>query len=39
MTNAEISAFIKLQKQLPSFTPEIDADLQRFVGVLRSWMR
>lgn len=39
MTNKEISAFIELEKQLPSFTPEIDADLQRYVAVLRSWMR
>lgn len=39
MTNAEIKAFINLEKQLPSFTPKIDEDLQKFVGVLRSWMR
>jgi hypothetical protein len=39
MTNAEISAFIELEKQLPSFTTEIDAELQRYIAVLRSWMR
>lgn len=39
MTNAEINAFIDLQSHLPSYTSEIDADLQRFVAVLRSWMR
>lgn len=39
LTNAEVKAFIELQTQLPSYTPEIDADLQRFVAVLRSWMR
>lgn len=39
LTNAEVNAFIELQAHLPSYTPEIDADLQRFVAVLRSWMR
>ncbi|MGR9086018.1 MAG: terpene synthase family protein [Gammaproteobacteria bacterium] len=39
MTNAEIAAFIELQKQIPSFTPEIDAELGRYIAVLRSWMR
>lgn len=39
LTNAQINAFIELQMQLPSYTPEIDADVQRFVAVLRSWMR
>jgi len=38
LTNAEIKAFIDLQADLPSYTPEINADLQRFVAVLRSWM-
>lgn len=39
LTNAEVRAFESLQDQLPSFSPEIDADLQRFVSILRSWMR
>ncbi|ESS73140.1 germacrene A synthase [Methyloglobulus morosus KoM1] len=39
LTNTEINAFIELQLQLPSYTPQIDADLQRFVAVLHSWMR
>lgn len=39
LTSAEINAFIALQLHLPSYTPEIDADLQRFVAVLGSWMR
>jgi len=39
LTNAEVNAFIELQAHLPSYTPEINADLQRFVAVLRSWMR
>ncbi len=39
LTNAEVNAFVDLQACLPSYTPEIDADLQRFVAVLRSWMR
>lgn len=39
LINAQVRAFIELQTQLPSFTPEIDADVARFIGVLRSWMR
>lgn len=39
MTNSEIREFLELEKKLPSFSPEIDAQLQKFVGVLRSWMR
>jgi 5-epi-alpha-selinene synthase len=39
LTNEEVRAFELLQDQLPSFSPAIDADLQRFVSVLRSWMR
>lgn len=39
LINAQINAFIELQAQLPSYSPEIDADVQRFVAILRSWMR
>lgn len=39
MTNAEIKAFIELQHQIPRFSPDIDADIQRYVAILRSWMR
>jgi 5-epi-alpha-selinene synthase len=39
LVNAEVNAFIDLQTRLPLYTPEIDADLQRFIAVLRSWMR
>ena len=39
LTNAEVNAFIELQTHLPSYTPEVNADLERFVAVLRSWMR
>jgi 5-epi-alpha-selinene synthase len=37
--DAEVYAFIALAQQLPSFTPTVDADLQRYVSGLRSWMR
>lgn len=39
LTNAEVRAFMALQEELPAFGPAIDADLKRFVAVLRSWMR
>jgi len=39
LVNAEVQVFINLQAQLPLFTPEIDAELQKFIAVLRSWMR
>jgi len=37
--DAEVSAFIALAQQLPSFTPAIDAELQRYVLGMRYWMR
>jgi 5-epi-alpha-selinene synthase len=37
--NAEVRSFIELEMQLPSFGPALDQALQRYVGVLRSWMR
>lgn len=37
--NAEVDAFIALAQRLPSFTPLIDADLQRYVSGMRFWMR
>lgn len=39
LTNAQVRSFLALQENLPSFGPSIDADLRRFVAVLRSWMR
>jgi len=39
LTNAEVRAFEVLQDQLPSFGTAIDVDLQRYIAVLRSWMR
>jgi 5-epi-alpha-selinene synthase len=37
--DAEIYAFISLSRQLPSFTPSTDNDLQRLVSGMRFWMR
>jgi hypothetical protein len=37
--DSEIFAFISLTRQLPSFTPPIDNDLQRYVSGMRFWMR
>jgi 5-epi-alpha-selinene synthase len=37
--DAEVSAFIALSQRLPSFTPTVDADLQRYVSGMRFWMR
>lgn len=39
MTHAEIAAFVELEKQIPSFSSEIDKEVQRYIAVLRSWMR
>ncbi|MDD1611667.1 MAG: hypothetical protein LUQ57_00850 [Methylococcaceae bacterium] len=39
MTNAEIDEFLQLQQHIPKFSPEIDAEVQRYVAILRSWMR
>jgi len=39
MTRAEIDAFVELEKQIPAFSADIDRDVQRYVAILRSWMR
>lgn len=39
MHDAEMRLFIELEQRLPSFEPELDAALQRYIGVLRSWIR
>lgn len=39
MHNAEVRKFLHLASQLPSFGPEVDGELARFVAILRSWMR
>jgi 5-epi-alpha-selinene synthase len=37
--DAEVYAFIALTRRLPSFSPTVDADLQRYVSGMRFWMR
>ncbi|MEG4572472.1 hypothetical protein QUA56_07195 [Microcoleus sp. N3A4] len=37
--DAEVRTFIELSAQLPSFGAEVDAELQRYISGLRSWMR
>jgi 5-epi-alpha-selinene synthase len=37
--DAEVYAFIALTRRLPSFSPAVDADLQRYVSGMRFWMR
>lgn len=37
--NSEVRAFVDLESHLPSFEPSVDADLRRFIAILRSWMR
>lgn len=37
--DAEVRQFIALEACLPVFNAAIDASLQRYIGVLRSWMR
>ncbi|MGX2040576.1 terpene synthase family protein [Methylocaldum sp. MU1018] len=39
LTNQEVRNFVALQERLPAFGSGIDADVQRFVSVLCSWMR
>lgn len=39
MCNDEVKAFLELEDRLPSFGDEEDVDLQKYVDVLRSWMR
>lgn len=37
--NEEVRLYVELEKRLPSFGAENDAQLARYLGVLRSWMR
>jgi 5-epi-alpha-selinene synthase len=37
--NAEVRAFLILEAHLPSFGKSVDAELRRYVAVLRAWMR
>lgn len=37
--DAEVRTFIELSAHLPSFGAEIDANLQRYISGLQSWMR
>jgi 5-epi-alpha-selinene synthase len=37
--DAEVRAFIDLEPRLPSFGAAVDAELARYVVILRSWMR
>lgn len=39
LTDAQVRRFIALEALLPSFGGSLDADVRRFVGVLRAWMR
>lgn len=38
MHNEEVKLFTALEKLLPSFGPEMDLELERFLSVLRSWI-
>lgn len=37
--NAEMKAFLAQAQELPSFGPELDAQVQRFVDMLKCWVR
>jgi hypothetical protein len=39
LTNKEINKFVCLQGRLPTFSTANDANVKRFIAVLRSWMR
>lgn len=39
MTQAEIAAFVELERHIPAFAPAVDQDVLRYVAILRSWMR
>lgn len=39
LTDGQVRRFIALEALLPSFGGPLDADVRRFVGVLRAWMR
>jgi 5-epi-alpha-selinene synthase len=37
--NAEVRRFLELEAKLPSFEPDLDAELERYLRVLKAWMR
>jgi 5-epi-alpha-selinene synthase len=37
--DTEVRAFIELALRVPSFGTEVDAELKRYIAILRSWMR
>jgi (+)-eremophilene synthase len=37
--DAEVGAYLALERSLPSFGAVVDADLARYAGCLRAWMR
>jgi 5-epi-alpha-selinene synthase len=37
--DAEVTAYLALERSLPSFGASINADLVRYAGCLRAWMR
>lgn len=39
MHDAEVRRFISLSENLPSFGNEVNEELERYVGVLKAWMR
>lgn len=39
MYNAEVRRFVRLERELPSFGPAVDANLRRYVSVLKTRMR
>jgi hypothetical protein len=39
LLNTEVRAYVDLERRLPSFGPQVDPVLARYLAVLRSWMR
>lgn len=39
LLNAEVRAYVDLERRLPSFGPQVDPIVARYLAVLRSWMR
>jgi hypothetical protein len=39
MHDAEVRRFLATQRELPTFGPELDPDIARYIAVLRAWMR
>jgi hypothetical protein len=37
--DAEVRRFLATQREVPTFGPELDPDVARYVAVLRAWMR